>query len=108
GTTVEGDVVNTGTIKVDGGTGSTVTAGILVEGLSPRNEFGEILPGIEVATVIDGQLNNSGSIIAEGKSATGIHIGEGVILDSIVNSGTIQASSIGIMIEEGAQRSAES
>lgn len=103
GTAVKKSVVNSGDIEVDGGAGSTVTAGILVEGLRLRDEYtGEILPDIEETTVIEGQLSNTGAIVVKGNNATGILIGEGATLkDGLHNSGTIQGETRGIHVDGG-------
>lgn len=88
GADIGGDLENTGRIYVDGGTNDHI------------NTVGVSLDEPDVPTNIEGKLINSGSIVADGKNATAILIGEEVtIKGGLHNSGTIKGGTRGIHVD---------
>lgn len=89
GADIGGDLENTGRIYVDGGTNDHINT----VGVSLQDEP-------DVPTNIEGKLINSGSIVADGKNATAILIGEEVtIKGGLHNSGTIKGGTRGIHVD---------
>ena len=90
GSSIGGKMINSGLIQVSGQYANAINL--------EDDSYYDGLSDVNVPTYVP-SIENTGSIVARGESADGIDI-DGVVIDSIVNSGSIEADGIAIAIEE--------
>ncbi len=89
GSSIGGKMINSGLIQASGQYANAIN---LEDGWTDYDQTDNVFANVPA-------IENSGSIVARGESADGIDI-DGVVIDSIVNSGSIEADGIAIAIEE--------
>lgn len=90
GSSIGGKMINSGLIQVSGQYANAINL--------EDDSYYDGLSDVNVPTYVP-SIENTGSIVARGEGADGIDI-DGAVIDSIVNSGSIQADGIAIEIEE--------